>query len=259
MIDFHTHIIPNVDDGSKDIESTFELFKEAKNAGFDTIILTPHYIEDYYEANKKINTDWQNALTKGIIAKSININLYLGNESYISSNLIDLIKNDKVSTINGSRYLLMELPLSSVPINLFDVIKELRSNGIIPIIAHPERYSFIQENPNKVCELLECGVLLQCNFCSILGTYGKFAKIVIKNLLENDLVSFLGSDVHTPKTIYPLIPEAKEQIIEIVGEKEFNIITCKNPIRVIKNEIVETKTARKIKLSLKDKIQMKMK
>ena len=95
MIDFHTHILPNIDDGSRSIEETFNLIKEAKNVGFEAIISTSHYMEKYYETNAPEREVWINAIYENLQAKNIDINLYLGNEIYLSENIIKLLEEGK--------------------------------------------------------------------------------------------------------------------------------------------------------------------
>ena len=140
MIDFHSHIIPQVDDGSKNLKQTDELINEAVNAGFDKIILTPHYIKTYYESDTEQNELWAEGIRKIIEKENLNLEVYLGNESYLSDDILELLAEKKITTINSSKYLLMEMPLNTKPINMFSVVYKLKEKEIVPIIAHPERY-----------------------------------------------------------------------------------------------------------------------
>jgi len=176
MIDFHTHIIPNIDDGSKSIEETFNLINEAKEAGFDGIVLTSHYIENYYETDIPERDVWVKAISDNLRVKGIETDLYLGNEIYMTDNMMNLLIQGKASTINNSSYVLFEMPLNAEPMNLYDVIYSLQENKLIPVLAHPERYSFIQKEPELVFDLIEKGVLMQANYGSILGKYGEKAR-----------------------------------------------------------------------------------
>ena len=119
---------------------------------------------------------------------------------------------------------------------IFGYLDEIAGMGLTPIIAHPERYSYIQEEPKKIKKYLELGCKLQCNYGSILGTYGKDAKETFKYLLKNSLVDFLGSDCHAPNTIYKTIPEACKKIKKIIGEEKFEEISTLNPRKILKNE-----------------------
>ena len=137
MIDFHTHILPNIDDGSRSIDETFNLIKEAKNAGFEAIVLTSHYMEDYYETDTPEREVWVNAIYENLKAKNIDIKLYMGNEIYMTDNLVKLLEEGKASTINDTSYVLFEMPLNIEPMNLYDIIYEMIQCKLVPILAHP--------------------------------------------------------------------------------------------------------------------------
>ena len=161
MIDIHTHILPNIDDGARSIEETFNLIREAKNAGFEAIVLTSHYKEGYYETDTKEREVWVNAIYENLRAKNIDVKIYLGNEIYMSDNIIKLLEDEKASTINDTSYVLFELPLDEEPENLYDKIHQMKQCKIVPILAHPERYKFVQKDPDLLYELIENGVLIQ--------------------------------------------------------------------------------------------------
>ena len=239
MIDFHSHIIPNIDDGSRSIEETFNLLKEAKEAGFESIILTSHYIENYYETNVPERDMWVKAISENLRDKGIDINLYLGNEIYMSDNMMELLIDGKASTINNSCYVLFEMPLNVEPMNLYDVIYSLQENKLIPVLAHPERYKFIQKEPELVYDLIEKGVLMQANYGSILGQYGDKAEIIVRKFFESNMIHFLGSDVHRPNTIYKKIPQALEEIEEIVGKQKLEELTTINPKLALENKRID--------------------
>ena len=215
MVDIHSHLIPNVDDGSKSVEETFMLIKEADRAGITDIILTPHYIVNSYEQNANTLILLKDKLQQILDKDKINVKLHIGMEVYITDNLIDLLKQNKLLTLANSKYLLMELPLNTNVQYLDMVIFKLIENNIIPIIAHPERYKFVQEDPSKVRELIDSGCLIQSNIGSILGIYGKKAKKTIKYLLKNDLINFIATDTHRKNTIYPLLEKGIKKIEKI--------------------------------------------
>ena len=259
MIDFHTHILPNIDDGSRSIEETFNLIKEAKNVGFEAIISTSHYIEEYYETNAPEREVWINAIYENLQAKNIDINLYLGNEIYLSENIIKLLEEGKASTINDTSYVLFEMPLNAEPMNLYDVIYEMMQYKLVPILAHPERYSFVQKEPELIYDLIEKGVLMQANFGSILGIYGEKAQIIVKKFFENNMIHFLGTDVHRQNSIYPKVPEALVEITKIIGDEKVKELTKINPRLVLHNKKIEIDTPQKVELTLKEKIIMNFK
>ncbi len=259
MIDFHTHIIPNIDDGARNIEETFKLIKEAKQAGFEGIILTSHYRENYFETNTPERNIWVNAIEQNLREKGIEINLYLGNEIYMTENIMDLLIQGKASTINDTCYVLFEMPLDIEPENLYNVIYSLNENKLIPILAHPERYKFVQKEPELINDLIEQGVLMQANYGSILGQYGPKAEIIVRKFFENKMIHFLGSDVHRPKTTYKAIPRALEEIKDIIGEQELEKLTTTNAMLVLKNKRIEIEETTEVTLTFKEKMIMYLK
>lgn len=259
MIDFHTHIIPNIDDGSRSIEETFNLIKEAKEAGFEGIVLTSHYIENYYETDVPERDMWVKVISDNLKQKGIETDLYLGNEIYISGNMMNLLIEGKASTINNSSYVLFEMPLNAEPMNLYDVIYSLQENKLIPVLAHPERYSFIQKEPELVYDLIEKGVLMQANYGSILGQYGEKAQMIVRRFLENNMIHFLGTDVHRQNTIYKRIPHALKEIEEIVGRVKLEQLTTINPQLALENKRIDIDDPEEFSLTLKEKILMFLK
>ena len=237
MIDFHSHILPNIDDGSTSIEETINLIKEASQVGFTGIISTSHYIQGYYEFNCYERKQLLDIVKKKMCSdKFLNLDLYLGSEIYFSPEIVDLIKKQKASTINNTRYILFELPMNTKPLFVKEVVFELIENGYIPIIAHPERYSYIQNEIKYAEELASVGTLFQSNYGSIIGIYGSEAKKTLKKLLKSNLVSFLGSDVHRTEQIYPQIPKALKKIKKLISEEEVQKLTTLNAQKVLKNE-----------------------
>lgn len=259
MIDFHTHIIPNIDDGSRSVEETFNLIKEAKEVGFEGIILTSHYIENYYETDAPERDVWVKAISDSLKAKGIETNLYIGNEIYISENIMDLLINRKASTINNTSYVLFEMPLNAEPMNLYDVIYSLQENKLVPVLAHPERYSFVQKEPELIYDLIQKGVLMQANYGSILGQYGENAKMIVRKFLENDMIHFLGSDVHRQNSIYKKIPQALEEIRKIIGEEKLEKLTTTNPKLALANKRIDIEEPEEFSLTFKEKLMMHLK
>lgn len=233
IIDIHTHILPGVDDGAKDIDESIKIINYLYDKGITDIVLTSHYI-----INTKYNYNQiaRNRILTALREKLNNdqIHLYLGNEVYLSENIIDLLEQHEISTINNTKYMLIELPLTGYINNLQNILCELTNYGIIPIIAHPERYKFLQKNNKRVRELLEFNCLLQCNIDSILGKYGKKAKKTMKWLLKKDLVSFVATDTHYVDSDDKL-EKAYKKLKKIVGQNKYNELTKINPTKVLNN------------------------
>ena len=224
MIDIHSHIIPNVDDGARSVEETFNILKEAQEAGFTDVILTSHFLLNYYETNAQELIFWKEKLQEVLKKQGTKINLHSGMEIYITNQMEELLENKKILTLANSRYMLIELPLAT-NVKYFDyVVYYLEAKGIKPIIAHPERYKCVQKDPDIVEEYIEKGCLIQCNYGSIVNLYGREAEKTIKTLLKKNQVHFLGSDVHRENGTYLIILDAIKEITTI------------NPKKILQNE-----------------------
>ena len=232
MIDFHSHILPEIDDGSKSYEESLEMLEEAQNIGFDIVISTSHYAVDCYETPEYKRKE----LIEDLNLEENVPEIILGSEIFLTYNIVELLKEYKASTINGTNYVLIELPLRHHFNNLKNVINILKENDYRPIIAHPERYMFIQNNFKEIYELKELGVLFQCNYGSILGNYGIKAKSTMKKMLKNGLVSFMGSDAHKKKSIYLQIPKAILLISKYISSEELQNIITHNAKKVLNGE-----------------------
>lgn len=234
MIDFHAHILPGLDDGIQTIEDAVQVLNEAKEAGFNKIICTTHYSNYYTE-----NEETRNCEIKKLQEKYNEIELILGNEVYARTNIDKVLNNGEASTINNSKYVLYEMPLHKEYPKYQNLAIDLISAGYKPILAHPERYNIIQDDPKKIEELLELGIYMQANFMSIEGLYGSKSKKTFELLLKHNMISFLGSDVHCTRKFYPHIKSARKKIIKIIGENSFENLTDINPEKVCKNEELE--------------------
>jgi len=247
MIDLHSQIIPGIDDGSRSIEETMLLIKEAKEAGFNRIISTSHYMTSRYEYDESSREQFLKIIEKGASELGINVEFHLGSEIFVTYDMIDLIKQKKASTINGTKYILFELPMQAEMPNLKNIVSNLISNGYIPIIAHPERYEYVKEDPNWLIEFIELGVLFQANYGSIRGYYGKSAQSTVKKLLKNDMIHFLGSDVHRAGSVYKRMPQILDELNKILDKDCLKKLTTTNARLVLQNKPVYTEIPKKIK------------
>lgn len=192
MIDIHCHIIFGVDDGPSTIKDSVRMVLEAEKLGVDKIIVTPHYHRDIYDSDKVLENFYK---VKSRI-KDFGLELFLGYEVFLISSLSDvLLKKDKY-TLNKSKYLLFELPFDIMPVNINDILLKLHSDGIVPIIAHPERNLYFVRSIQKFIELIETGCLVQLDAASLVGVHGSSAKRFAKKLIDMNLVQFVASDAH---------------------------------------------------------------
>lgn len=141
MIDIHSHILNDIDDGSKDIEMSISMLKKAELSGTTDIIATPHFMRGRFEVDYNEVLNRVEKLKKISRENNIDINIYAGQEVYYSRKILEYYNDKMIGTINNTRYMLIELPMLEFDINeIINNIYELQLRGIIPIIAHPERY-----------------------------------------------------------------------------------------------------------------------
>ena len=255
MIDVHSHIVFGVDDGAETIEQSIEMIKEANLAGFDKVIATPHYMDSYYEINKNEINSRIMQINNELQQINCSTQILQGNEIYFTRDINELIDDEKATTLAESKYVLFELPLNSELINLDQIIYQILEKGRIPVLAHPERYAFVQKNPNVLIPLIENGVIIQCNYGSIIGRYNENARKTIKKMLEHNMVHLLGSDAHRQNGIYLEIPSAIEEIENIIGQSKTYEITTTNPEMIINGEEIEIEDPTPIKMSFFDKLK----
>lgn len=238
MIDMHNHILYGIDDGCKTIYESIETIKNMKKIGFNTIVLTPHYIEDSsFKANNNLKLQRLEILKEELLKNNIDVNLFLGNEIFINESINELIINKEIRSINNTRYILIELPFNNQILNLDDYLYELKLKGYKIIIAHPERYTYFKDNYEEARKLYDSGVLFQVNYGSIIGQYGSSSLKLVKKLLKDDMVDFISTDIHKPSSsLFDKFDDIKHKIIKIIGEDKFKDISYNNILKVINDE-----------------------
>jgi len=241
MKDMHNHILFSIDDGSKSIESSIKMLKNAEQNGIDEMILTPHYIyNSNYNANNKKKLELLEELKKKCAEEGINIKLYLGNEVWADEGLPELIKKGEIRTLNNSRYILIEFPLHNEDKRARNIIFELISHNYVPVIAHPERYDYLKKDPEKVQEYISLGALLQGNYMSLLGKYGSNAKKTLKYYVKKGYITFFGSDMHRDTDDFKS-DKFKKVLWKLVkkDQQKFDDLYFGNIAKIINNEEIE--------------------
>ena len=203
MIDIHTHIIPGVDDGSPNIETSINMIKHEIDIGVDTIICTPHHIYHRYEKSVEEIKSQFDLLKKEVEKQNLPIKLYLGQEICYShrEDIIAMLKEGKLLTLNNTNRVLLEFSFTREPEDILDIIYNFVVNGYEVIIAHIERYEWI--TLDKIKALRNEGALIQINSNSYLGLTSWKEKRITRKLIKLGLVDFVASDTHSfrPSTL----------------------------------------------------------
>ena len=208
MIDIHSHVIPGIDDGSKNMEMTLEMLRNAERDGTKEIVATPHYLLEYGDSTIEEVKRLVEEINSIVNKERINIKIYSGQEVYFTENILKDYLDGNIGTLNDSRYMLIEFNMNRFEENIFDIIYELQVRGITPIIAHPERYRSIIKNPLEINSFIDEGYLFQLDSGSLTGVFGKEVKKTAEILLANGIYNFIGSDAHNIKSRNTGISEA---------------------------------------------------
>lgn len=197
MIDFHSHILHGVDDGSKDEDMTVCMLKLAESSGTRGIVATPHFFRGRFQV-PHVEVEKEVAKLKTIAKeKGINIEIYCGQEVYYTSRILESFQCGDIATIENSRYMLIEFSLGGFSVDeVINDVYELQLKGIVPIIAHPERYKTFIEAPELINKFIEEGFLFQLNTGSITGDFGRSVKKTAELFVKHKIYSVIGSDAH---------------------------------------------------------------
>lgn len=197
--DIHSHILPGIDDGSPDIATSLQLIEGLHSLGIRKSIATPHIIGDLYRNNAHtINTALQQ-VTAACRSNGIAMEITAAAEYMIDDYFFELLKKEEPLLTLHKNVLLTEIPFSTTPENLEETVAAIKARGYKPILAHPERYSFFQQNFDKYFYLTEIGFTLQVNLLSLTGYYGSKAEKAAKFIFDNQLAGLVGTDLHHHK------------------------------------------------------------
>ncbi len=201
MVDMHSHLIPGVDDGVSTIEESLEILKNMSKMGFQKVITTPHVMNDFYPNTTEDIRNRVKKLQIEVEAAGIDIEISAAAEYYLDEYLMQMLEEKRELLTFGDRYLLFETSFLNEPAYLREGIFQIISNGMTPVMAHPERYIFVQNRPEMLNDLRERGLLLQINTISLSGYYSNAAKKLAELLIDEKAISFLGTDCHNMKQL----------------------------------------------------------
>lgn len=197
MIDIHCHILPDVDDGPKDIELSLSMARHAATEGITHIIATPHHRNGHFTNTKQEILSYVEVLNREIVKEEIPITILPGQETRMNGDMVEDYERGELLTLNNTdRYVFVELPSNDVPRYTKQLLFELKLKGLTPIIVHPERNRAIIENPGRLYRLVKDGTLTQVTAASIIGKFGKKIRNFSYQLIERSLTHFVASDAH---------------------------------------------------------------
>jgi protein-tyrosine phosphatase len=232
MVDIHHHLLPGLDDGSTDLETSLAMARMAAADGITHITATPH-ANSRYPFDPVSNEELLQSIRNGLAKEGVSLTLGGGCDFHMSyDNIQDAREHPRKYTLNGHEYLLIELPDFSIPKQIDESFYELRLAGMTPILTHPERNPTLQRNPARLREWVQQGMLIQVTTSSVLGHMGKTAERMAHRLLADRWVNFLATDAHNVDHRPPKMRGACELVASKYGQEYAQRICNENPLAV---------------------------
>nr|WP_106784345.1 CpsB/CapC family capsule biosynthesis tyrosine phosphatase [Lysinibacillus timonensis] len=200
MIDLHSHLLFNVDDGPQTFEESLEMLQKAANEGITQIISTSHALHPQYDVKADTVTSQVVELQTELDNRHIPLKIHVGHEVRLHEKIVELCLSNEIHRLAQSNYLLLELPSNSVPHYTKNIVNALITEGITPVIAHPERNKAIAERPSRLENLIREGAVAQITSGSLAGHFGRGVQKVSFDLVRANLVHLYGSDAHNLST-----------------------------------------------------------
>ena len=196
-LDFHSHILPGLDDGARDLDDSLMLASAMKGWGFERVYCTPHINALYRNTPESIRPAFEQ-LQEALSIHNINLDIRMSAEYRLVPETWPEVLEKKWLMPIEDKYILMELPISRrsemKDISPLEEFKKILSLGLTPILPHPERYGYLSHD--ELIEFVDIGVKIQCNYGSLAGLYGHEAEEIAGSLIKEGIVSFLGTDMH---------------------------------------------------------------
>lgn len=192
-VDMHSHVLPGIDDGAQNVDESIALISRMMDMGISKVIATPHIMADYYRNTPETINAALAELKEELQKRDIKIEVEAAAEHYFDETFEKRIDDGKLM-IMGGQYVLFEFSFISRPLSYLSAIQKMREQGLTPILAHPERYLYM--NIEQLRELKQWGCELQVNTVSLAGYYGPQSKSIAESLIDNEMVGFISSDMH---------------------------------------------------------------
>lgn len=234
VIDLHSHILPELDDGSRSLNESLAMARMAVEGGIREMAATPHCMEG---RAREVRFAWE-LLGEALQETGIPLKLHLGMEIFGTEETVRLLKAGKLFTLNGSRYPLVEFGFRSSGEEETEILKELVRAGYVPVVAHPERYAYLQQEYTLVNEWKKLGCLFQVNRGSLLGRFGRSAQALAEAMVERDFADVVATDAHSPRMRTPWLRDVRERLGGRFSPELARRLLADNPKRILNNELL---------------------
>jgi len=241
VIDIHTHILPGVDDGVKTDEESVEFARAAVQDGTRTIVATPHCKEGFYFLERQDVLDRVEKVRGVLAAAGVGIEIVPGAEVHICPDLVERIRDGRAPTLaDNGRTLLLELSLTQPPpVELENLVFQLKLAGIVLIFAHPERIRYFQDDVSRYETIIRQGAYGQITTGSVTGGFGSAVEEFSEELLRKQLVHVLASDAHNVRGRPPVLGRALDVMVPMIGEEVALAMANEIPAALLRGEEIE--------------------
>lgn len=239
MIDLHSHILPGIDDGASDVEQSLEMARIAVDDGIRHIVCTPHVMPGVYDNDQRTIGQAVVQLRQDLEQADIALNIYVGADVHIAPDLPEKLRTGQIPTLNRSRYFLFEPPHHILPPKIEELAARLINAGLVPILTHPERLTWINSHYGVVERLNDLGCLIQLTADSIVGSFGRTALYYSEKLLDDGRVDIVASDAHGVSSRRPNISQARAAVAKRLGEEEAGKMVLVRPAMILANHDLE--------------------
>lgn len=232
MIDLHSHILPELDDGSRSLSESLEMARLAVQSGITAMAATPHCAGDQAREVRSAVL----LLRETLQELGIPLRLYMGMEIFGTFDTARLLRERKLLTLNNSRYPLIEFTFRSSGEEETRILQSVIRAGYQPLVAHPERYSYIQKNPELANTWKQMGCLFQVNRGSLMGRFGSGARRMGMELVERGFAAVVASDAHSASVRTPWMQDVQQLLSEKVSPVAAEYLLQYNPRKILRNE-----------------------
>lgn len=192
----HSHLLPGIDDGAEDMEESLTLIRGLRELGYRKLITTPHVMWDMYQNSNATILQKLGEVREAVKAAGIDVEINAAAEYFLDEHVEEMLKNKEPLLTIKDNLVLTEFSMAYPPMNIKDVVFEMSMQGYQPIIAHPERYIYLERNKEFYTELRDSGCFFQLNILSLSGHYGRSVVELANYLLKHDFYSLIGTDLH---------------------------------------------------------------
>jgi len=225
FVDIHSHLLPGIDDGAKDLEDSIALISKMSSYGIKNFITTPHVLGDVYPNSSKLILEKLSEVKDELKKRQmLDINIKASAEYMLDEQFCKLLENDDILVLKDN-LILVEMSYFNAPYNLYEIIFDILNKGYKPILAHPERYNFYHDDFQNYYKLKKAGCLFQLNLLSLTEQYGKGVQKTAEKLVKENLYDFVGTDTHHNRHLNLLKTignkKTKDKISYLVGKNSF--------------------------------------